>query len=151
MTRNFTSFILIAILSMSLYAQEKVEVMKENNELISEAIEEQNIEKFDSIAKVLNYKGGDIVKVFVRFTVTENGEIKDVKARGPHPLFELEAEKVVKLIPKLDLKKFKNGNKEMKFSLPINFVIQTEQERKAQARKEKRKKERELKKRNKKS
>lgn len=151
MTRNFTSFILIAILSMSLYAQEKVEVMKENNELVSEAIQKQNIEKFDSIAKVLNYKGGDIVKVFVRFTVTENGEIKDVKARGPHPLFELEAEKVVKLIPKLDLKKFKNGNKEMKFSLPINFVIQTEQERKAQARKEKRKKERELKKRNKKS
>lgn len=151
MTRNFTSFILIAILSMSLYAQEKVEVMKENNELVSEAIQKQNIEKFDSIAKVLNYKGGDIVKVFVRFTVTENGEIKDVKARGPHPLFELEAEKVVKLIPKLDLKKFKNGNKEMKFSLPINFVIQTEQQRKAQARKEKRKKERELKKRNKKS
>lgn len=151
MTRNFTSFILIAILSMSLYAQEKVEVMKENNELVSEAIQKQNIEKFDSIAKVLNYKGGDIVKVFVRFTVTENGEIKDVKARGPHPLFELEAERVVKLIPKLDLKKFKNGNKEMKFSLPINFVIQTEQERKAQARKEKRKKERELKKRNKKS
>ena len=151
MTRNFTSFILIAILSMSLYAQEKVEVMKENNELVSEAIQKQNIEKFDSIAKVLNYKGGDIVKVFVRFTVTENGEIKDVKARGPHPLFELEAERVVKLIPKLNLKKFKNGNKEMKFSLPINFVIQTEQERKAQARKEKRKKERELKKRNKKS
>ena len=136
---------------MSLYAQEKVEGIKENNELISEAIEQQNIEKFDSIAKVLNYKAGDMVKVFVRFTVTENGEIKDVKARGPHPLFELEAERVVKLIPKLDLKKFKNGMKEMKFSLPINFVIQSEQERKAQARKEKRKIERELKKLNKKS
>jgi len=48
------------------------------------------------------------------------------------------------LIPKLDPKEFQNGLKEMKYSLTINFVIETEKEKKAREKKEKRKKEKEL-------
>lgn len=137
--------IIILIISIQLKA------IGQNKELISKAINNQNIERIDSIAKKLNYKGGDIIKVFAIFTVNEKGEIKNVKARGPHRLFEQEAIRIVKLIPKLDPKEFKNGMKEMKYSLPINFVIETEKERKLREKKEKRKKEKELKRMNKKN
>ena len=121
-------------------------VLGQNEKTISKALKNINIERIDRIAKKLNYKGGEIVKVFAIFRVDENGEIKDVKARGPHRLFEEEAIRIVHSIPKLDPKKFKNGMKEMKFTLPINFIIETERERKSRIKKERRKKERELKK-----
>jgi uncharacterized protein YlzI (FlbEa/FlbD family) len=123
--------IIILIISIQLKA------IGQNKELISKAINNQNIERIDSIAKKLNYKGGDIIKVFAIFTVNEKGEIKNVKARGPHRLFEQEAIRIVKLIPNLDPKEFKNGIKEMKYSLPINFVIETDKEKKKRLKKEK--------------
>lgn len=139
----------LIIICLILLIQNKT--IGQNKNLISNTIKNQNIERIDSIAKKLNYKGGDVIKVFAIFTVNEKGEIKNVKARGPHKLFEQEAIRIVKLIPKLDPKEFKNGMKEMKYSLPINFVIETEKERKSREKKEKRKKEKELKRMNKKS
>lgn len=132
----------LIIICLILLTQNKI--IGQNNDLISNAIQSHNVENIDSIAKQLNYKGGDIVKVFTSFTVNENGEIKDVKARGPHHLFEQEAIRIINLIPKLDPKEFQNGLKEMKYSLTINFVIETEKEIKARKKKEKRKKEKEL-------
>jgi len=139
----------LIIICLILLIQNKT--IGQNKNLISNAIKNQDIERIDSIAKKLNFKGGDVIKVFVIFTVNEKGEIKNVKARGPHRLFEQEAIRIVKLIPKLDPKEFKNGIKEMKYSLPINFVIETEKERKSREKKEKRKKEKELKRMKKKS
>ncbi|MBI9041944.1 energy transducer TonB [Lutibacter sp.] len=125
----------LIIISLLLLLQSKI--IGQNTELISNAVKKQNIEKIDSIARKLNYKGGDIIKVFAVFTVNENGEIKDVKARGPHKLFEEEAVRIVSLIPKLDPKEFKNGMKEMKFTLPINFQIETYKDKKKRLKKEK--------------
>lgn len=125
----------LIIISLLLFSQSKI--IGQNTELISDAVKNQNIERIDSIARKLNYKGGDIIKVFAIFTVDENGEIKDVKARGPHRLFEEEAIRIVNLIPKLDPKEFKSGMKEMKFTLPINFQIETDKEKKKRLKKEK--------------
>lgn len=133
----------IFIISLILLIQNNI--VGQNNELISNILKNQNIERIDSIAKKLNYKGGDIIKVIATFTVNENGEIKNVKARGPHPLFEEEAIKIINSIPKLDQKKFLNGLKEINYLLPINFVIETDKERKTREKKEKRKMEKELK------
>lgn len=141
--KRFLTIILILLIQFKTISQ--------NKEIISNAMKNQNIERIDSIAKKLNYKGGEIVKVFAIFTVNENGEIIDIKARGPHRLFEKEAIRIISEIPKLDPKEFENGMKEMKFSLPINFVIETEKERKSREKKEMRKKEKELKRMNKKS
>jgi len=129
------------IITICLILLIQFKILGQNEKTISNALKNINIERIDSIAKKLNYKGGDVIKVFAIFRVNENGEIKDVKARGPHRLFEEEAIRVVKSIPKLDPKKFKNGMKEMKFTLPINFIIETERERKSRQKKEKRKKE----------
>ena len=118
----------LIIITFLLLSQSKI--IGQNTELISNAIKNQNIERIDSIARKLNYKGGDIIKVFTVFTVNENGEIEDVKARGPHILFEEEAIRIVNSIPKLDPKEFKDGAKEMKFTLPINFHIETANEKK---------------------
>lgn len=125
----------LIIISLLLLLQS--EIIGQNTELISDAVKNQNIERIDSIARKLNYKGGDVIKVFTIFTVDENGEIKDVIARGPHILFEEEAIRIVNLIPKLDPKEFKNGMKEMKFTLPINFQIETDKEKKKRLNKEK--------------
>lgn len=122
------------IISFLLFSQSKI--IGQNTELISNAIKNQNIERIDSIARTLNYKGGDIIKVFAVFTVNENGEIKDVQARGPHRLFEEEAIRILNLIPKLDPKEFENGMKEMKFTLPINFQIETDKDKKKRLNKE---------------
>lgn len=134
------------IITICLILLIQFKILGQNEKTISNALKNIDIERIDSIAKILNYKGGDVIKVFAKFTVNKNGEIKDVKARGPHILFEEEAIRVVYSIPKLDPKKFKNGMKEMKFTLPINFIIETERERKSRLKKENRKKEKELRK-----
>jgi len=128
------------IISLILFIQ--VKTIGQNKELILNTIKNQNIERIDSIAKVLNHKGGT-VRVYTMFTINEKGEINNVKARGPHRLFEQEAIRIVNLIPKLDPKEFKEG---IKFSLPIVFVIETEKEKKSREKKEKRETEKELKK-----
>lgn len=125
----------LIIISLLLLSQSTI--IGQNTELISNAVKNQDIERIDSIARKLNYKGGDIIKVFAVFTVNENGEIKEVKARGPHKLFEEEAIRIVNLIPKLDPKEFKNGMKEMKFTLPINFQIETDKDKKKRLKREK--------------
>ncbi len=125
----------LIIISLLLLFQSKI--IGQNTVIISNAIKNQNMERIDSIAKKLNYKGGDIIKVFAVFTVNENGEIKDVKARGSHRLFEEEAIRIVNLIPKLNPKEFKYGMKEMKYTLPINFQIETDKEKKNRLKKEK--------------
>ena len=130
----------LIIISLILFIQLKT--VGQNKELILNTIKNQNIEKIDSIAKVLNHKGG-IVRVYTMFTINEKGEINNVKASGPHELFEQEAIRIINLIPKLDPKEFKE---DVKFSLPINFMIETEKARIAREKKEKRKIEKELKK-----
>ena len=62
----------------------------------------QDFNRIDSIAKAHNYKGGDQIRVFAFFRVTEEGEITDLIAHGPSKAFEDEAIKIIKAMPKLD-------------------------------------------------
>lgn len=63
-------------------------------------------------------------KVFVRFIVTETGELKDITViRGlPYGLSE-EAIRVVKLMPKWTPGSQLGNNVPIQFTLPINFVL----------------------------
>ena len=63
-------------------------------------------------------------RIYTRFTINKEGNIVDVKVRGPHPALEKEARRVVKLIPKVEPAKQDGKPVNVTFDLPISFNIQ---------------------------
>ena len=88
--------------------------------------------EIDSISKVMKLKPGDQVKVFAIFKVSENGELFDIQARGPHPVFEKAVIKALEKISPLDLK----IENEQSFALPVIYIIETDAEKKRRIRRE---------------
>ncbi|MFY0602681.1 MAG: hypothetical protein JXQ93_01945 [Flavobacteriaceae bacterium] len=132
-------FITILLSCSNLFSQ------RNYSESFSKTNKDLNLNKIDSIAKKLGYKGGDSFRVIVNFAVNWKGEIVDITAKGPHKIFEDEAIRVVKLIPKFEaLKNLKEGEKE-RFTLPMKIMIETESEKRKRIKKEKRKKRKEAK------
>ena len=123
-------------------------VFGQNNvsEKVSESFNIENRDRLDSIAKRLNYKGGDQIKVLTIFTVNENGDVVDIKARSVHPEFEKEAIRVLSALPKMPPAKINGKAISQKYSMPIVFEIETESYKKQRLKKEKRQREKELKK-----
>lgn len=113
---------------------------------ISEKIKASDQSKFDSIAKSLNYKGGDQIKVNVLFTINEDGDIVDIIARSVHSEFEKEAIRVVSELPKMVPPENNGTRVSQKYALPLVFEIETESAKKKRLKKEIRKREKELKK-----
>ena len=63
-------------------------------------------------------------KIFVGFKINEKGNVFNVMVRAPHPALRKEAERVAKLIPKMQ-PAMKNGKPiTIPFSIPIIFVIE---------------------------
>lgn len=120
----------------------------QNNEAekISERIKTSDQTKFDSIAKSLNYKGGDQIKVHVLFTINEDGDIVDIRARSVHPEFEKEAIRVVSELPKM-VPAERNGKRiSQNYALPLVFEIETDSAKKQRLKKENKAREKALKK-----
>ena len=115
------------------------------SEKVSESFNIDNRDKLDSIAKQLNYKGGDQIKVLTIFTIDEEGNFVDIQARSVHPLFEKEAIRVLSELPKMPPAKHNGKAISQKYSMPIVFEIETESAKKQRLKKEKRKREKELK------
>jgi len=134
--------IIILILTLTNFAFGQNNISKK----VSESFHNENKQRLDSIAKKLNYKGGDQIKVFTIFSVNENGNIVDVKARSVHPLFEKEAIRIIKELPKMTPAEYDGKKISKKYSLPIVFEIETERAKKRRLKKEKREKEKKLKK-----
>lgn len=62
-----------------------------------------------------------INRIFVVFRIDEKGEVTNIKARGPHRILEEEAERVVKLLPKMTPGKQRNRPVGVIYTLPIVF------------------------------
>jgi len=73
------------------------------------------------LGKELNLFG--INKVYVRFTVSACGNVKSVEARGPHPVLEKEAVRVLKMLPKMQPGMIDDNAVSVDFSLPIVLTI----------------------------
>ncbi|UKM66060.1 energy transducer TonB [Flavobacteriaceae bacterium GSB9] len=89
--------IIILLLTLTNFAFGQTSVSKK----VSESFNNDNRNKLDSIAKQLNYKGGDQIKVLTIFTINEEGNVVDIKARSVHPLFEKEAIRILEALPKM--------------------------------------------------
>jgi hypothetical protein len=134
--------IIILILTLTNFA------FGQNNlsEKVSESFNTDNRDRLDSIAKQLNYKGGDQIKVLTIFTINEQGNVVDIKARSVHPLFEKEAIRILNELPKMTPAEYNGKKISQKYSLPIVFEIETDSAKKKRLKKEEKERQRELKK-----
>jgi hypothetical protein len=126
-----TIIILILTLTNFAFGQNNI------SEDISESFNNDNRDRLDSIAKQLNYKGGDQIKVLTIFTINEEGNVVDIKARSVHPLFEKEAIRILNELPKMTPAEYNGKLISQKYSLPIVFEIETESAKKRRLNKEK--------------
>lgn len=75
---------------------------------------------YPSIAQENGIQG----RVFVKFTVTKSGELIDMKViRGADPALDMEALRVVKLMPNWIPAEVKNVPIDLDFVIPINFIL----------------------------
>ncbi len=63
-------------------------------------------------------------KVYVQFKISKQGNIVDVRARGPHKRLEKEAIRVVKLLPKMIPGKQRGRAVGVKYTLPITLLVE---------------------------
>ncbi len=107
------------------YGQSKIDLSKDN--------------ELNKNSKRLNLKPGSDHKIFVIFTVDENGEITNIKARAEYPELEKEAIRMVGELPKMEPAIRDGIAISQSYSLPIIFHVETLKEEKSRLRKEKRK------------
>ena len=81
--------------------------------------------KFDpNIASDIGLPQGSIQKIYVVFRIDSNGKIADIKARAPHKKLQLEAEKIIKSLPKMIPGKQRGKPVGVSYGLPIVFKIE---------------------------
>jgi len=81
------------------------------------------------VSKNFNYKNKDslapgLKKIYVVFKVDKGGVIKNIKARGPHPELEIEAKRVVELLPNMVPGKQRGRNVSVSYMLPISYKVE---------------------------
>ena len=94
-----------------------------STQVFSQESQNYSIE-MDSIVRSLHYKEGDKVTVYTQFEVNNNGQVIDIKARGPHKIFEERAIRLAKDLPKYNPSLLKEKPIGTKFNLPFVFVIE---------------------------
>lgn len=75
--------------------------------------------KYPETAQELHIQG----KVFVLFTIGNDGVVTDIRTRGPDPLLEKEARRIIASLPKMKPGRQRNRNVKVPYSIPINFKL----------------------------
>lgn len=73
--------------------------------------------EFPELAQEMGIGG----KVFVLFAIDKNGDITDIKSRGPDKILEKEAERIIRLLPKMIPGKQRGKAVKVPYSIPIVF------------------------------
>ncbi len=74
------------------------------------------------IATKLGLKPG-MKKIYVLFKIDKNGNVTDIRARGPHKKLEKEAIRVIKSLPSMVPGKNNNKTVGVKYTLPITLFV----------------------------
>lgn len=75
--------------------------------------------QYPIIAQEMGIQG----RVYVQFTINENGLVEDTRLRGPDPLLEQEVLRIIELLPQFIPGKEDGKPVKVPFSLPVNFVL----------------------------
>jgi len=83
----------------------------------------------DHIIKNFNYPStaldlGISGRVIVLFVVDKEGNVTNIKSRGPDKMLEQEAERIIGLLPRMIPGKQRSNPVSVPYSIPINFKIQ---------------------------
>lgn len=88
----------------------------------------------EKVAKLVNKKfntelGSDlglsgVNRIFVSFKIDKSGNITNIRSRAPHPRLQTEAERVIKLLPKMTPGKQRGKPVGVLYSLPITFKVE---------------------------
>lgn len=101
------------------------EMLTDNNqrrECMSAEIGKLINRRFDTeIANQIGLNGNQ--RIYVSFVINKNGELDQLQVRAPHPRLEREAERVVKMIPKMMPGIQNNREVDVMFTLPIIFNV----------------------------
>jgi protein TonB len=62
-------------------------------------------------------------KVFVLFTIGNDGLVKNIRTRGPDRILEGEAERIIASLPKMKPGRQRNRNVSVPYSIPIFFQL----------------------------
>ncbi|MEO0900477.1 MAG: energy transducer TonB, partial [Bacteroidota bacterium] len=63
-------------------------------------------------------------KVYIIFTIDKEGKVTNIRTRGPHPILEEEAQRIISLIPQMTTPARLNGKPvKIPFSIPITFKL----------------------------
>lgn len=98
---------------------------KGNNEELRACFQEKMQEhllknfRYPQAASELNIQG----RVFVFFLIDKNGRVTKIQSRGPNDLLVTEAERIIKLLPKMTPGKQRNKPVGVPYSIPINFKL----------------------------
>lgn len=63
------------------------------------------------------------IRVYAQFIIDQNGAIKDIKIRTPHPQLQKETKRVLELLPNFIPGRHDNNLVDTKYSLPLVFVL----------------------------
>ncbi len=75
--------------------------------------------KFPDLALEMGIHG----KVYVMFSIDKQGNVSDLKSRGPDKVLEKEAERIIKKLPKMIPAKQRGRAVRVPYSLPIHFKL----------------------------
>ena len=96
---------------------------EERKACMSEKISRFISKRFDTgLGEDLGLSG--INRVTIMFEIDKNGEVNNVKARGPHKLLEEEGKRVIKLLPKMEPGKQRGKPVPVRYVIPISFKVQ---------------------------
>ena len=76
--------------------------------------------RYPEIAQEMGIQG----RVFVQFIIDKDGSIVGIRTRGPHPILEIEAKRIISILPKF-IPGYVDGKAvRVPFSMPITFKLQ---------------------------
>ena len=79
----------------------------------------QNNFRFPDVAKEMGVSG----KVFVLFVIDKNGNVANIKTRGPDKVLEQEAERIISTLPKMTPGRQRGKAVSVPYSIPIMFKL----------------------------
>lgn len=103
---------------------ENLDSNEKKKQCMSDKIQELVKKEFDTnLGAELGLSG--INRIFVVFKIDHTGNVTDIKIRGPHKALEKEAERVVRLIPRMSPGYQRNKPVGVIYTLPITFDVRS--------------------------